>query len=123
MFAIPVADLNSQAIEATLDNTLYYIILNWNQSGGYWTIGIRNAAYQTLISGISVSANYPLTWQFRYADMPPGELTVASAKDRSGPVPRDGFATKNYELIYFEEADLLALNVLNAFGRTQDIAV
>ena len=38
-FAIGVADLNSQAIEATLDDVLFYIILNWNQTGGYWTLG------------------------------------------------------------------------------------
>ena len=82
MFTIGVADLNSQAIEATLDDTLFYIIMNWNQSGGYWTMSIRNSAYQTIIESISVSANYPLTYQFRYSDMPLGDLWVASSKNR-----------------------------------------
>lgn len=30
-FVINIADLNSQAVEATLDDVLFFIILNWNQ--------------------------------------------------------------------------------------------
>jgi len=117
-FILRVADLNSQAIEATLDDILYYITLDWNESGQYWTMGIRNSAYTTLISGISVSANYPLTYQFRYEDMPPGELWVGSSYYRSGPVPRDGFVTGRYQLIYQTQQDLLTLGLLPFIGFT-----
>ena len=111
-FAIPVDDLNSQAIEATLDDILYYIILNWNQSGGYWIMSIRNSAYRTLIDGVSVSANFPLTRQFRYSDMPPGEMAVRSYDYRSGPVPRDGFSSGKYELVYYTEQDVRLANAV-----------
>jgi hypothetical protein len=117
-FVIPVADLNSQAIEAALDDTLYYIILDWNESGQYWTIGIRNSAYQTLINGISVSANYPLTYQFRYVDMPAGDLMVASSEYRSGPVPRNGFSSGRYQLVYTTQQDLLTMALLPEIGFT-----
>lgn len=111
MFVIPVADLNSQSIEATLDSILFYLILDWNDTGKYWSMGIRNASYTSLIDGISVSPNYGLTWQFRYADMPAGELTVGSSKKRSGPIPRDGFMTGEYQLIYQTYADLVELGI------------
>jgi hypothetical protein len=111
-FVLNVADLNSQSIEAELDDIVFYIILNWNQSGGYWTMSIRNSAYRTLINGISVSANYPLTWQFRYSDMPPGELIAASDHYRSGPIPRDGFSSGQYQLIYYPEQEVRAINAV-----------
>ena len=118
MFVIPVADLNSQAIEVVLDDILYYLILNWNDTGGYWTMAIRNASYQTLVEGISMVPNYPLTWQFRYIDMPRGDLQVGTAQYRNGPIPRDGFSSGVYQLVYMTELDLATLGVLNSFGRT-----
>jgi hypothetical protein len=120
-FVLNVADLNSQAIEATLDNTLFYIILDWNESGQYWTMAIRNSAYVTLIDGISISANYPLTYQFRYADMPAGDLMATSADYRSGPIPRDGFATGRYQLVYQTQQDLLKLGLLPYIGFTSAV--
>lgn len=106
-FVLGVADLNSQAIEATLDNELYYIILNWNQTAGYWSMNIRGSSYRTLINGICVSANYPLLWQFKYADLPPGEIMAVTKNYRSGPIPRDGFSSGIYELVYVTEEDIL----------------
>jgi hypothetical protein len=117
-FVLNVADLNSQAIEAVLDSILYYIILDWNESGQYWTMSIRNSSYVTVIDGIAVSANYPLTHQFRYADMPPGDLMVASPHYRSGPVPRDGFSSGRYQLIYTTQQDLLNMGLLPQIGYT-----
>jgi hypothetical protein len=117
-FVLEVADLNSQAFEATLDDILYYIVLNWNESGQYWTIAIRNSAYVTIINDISISANFPLTRQFRYADMPPGEIVAQSFYYRSGPIPRDGFATGRYQLVYYTQQDLLLAGILPALGFT-----
>jgi hypothetical protein len=120
---VEVQDLNSQAIEAVLDNMLFYIVLDWNDTGQYWTMSIRNSSYQTLIDGISVSANFPLTWQFRYSDMPPGELQVNSSKLRSGPVPRDGFSSGAYQLIYYTYQDLVDLGLMPNYGETSPIVV
>lgn len=121
MFVLNVTDVNSQAIEAVLDDILYYIILDWNESGQYWTMGINNSAYQTLITGISISANYLLTYQFRYADMPAGELMVVSAEYRSGPVPKNGFSSGRYQLIYQTQQDLLTLGALPRLGFTSSV--
>lgn len=124
MFVIPVADLNSQSIEAVLDNILFYIILDWNDTGQYWSMGIRNASYTTLVDGISVSANFTLTFQFRYSDMPAGELQVNSAKLRSGPIPRDGFMRGDYQLIYQTFEDLVELGIdMIYYGETSPVVV
>jgi|SRR5215469_6451354 len=106
-YEFQIADENSQSIEVVLDQIPFFVTLDWNESGQYWTMAIRNVAYVTLCDGIAVSANYPLTWQFRYMDMPPGELQVRSAKFRNGPVPRDGFTSGSYHLIYYTMQDLI----------------
>ena len=119
-YSFPVADENSQSIEVMLDRIQYYIVLDWNDSGQYWTMSIRNAAYATLADGISVSANFPLTWQFRYEDMPPGELYVVSAHYRNGPVPRDGFSSGKYQLVYQTMQELIDAGVWNQY---RDVAI
>jgi hypothetical protein len=103
---LQVADQNSQAIEAVLDEALFYIVLDWNSSNETWTMGIRNADYRTLMSSISLTTNFPLTYQFRYSDMPAGELVVLYPNYRSGPIPRNGFITGGYQLCYITQAEL-----------------
>lgn len=120
---LEVHDWNSQAIEATLDGILYYIVLDWNESGQYWSIAIRNSAYRTLIDGISLVPNYPLTYQFRYGDMPPGELMVQTRHATNGPIPRDGFATGIYELVYTTEEEMIEAGILDQWGKTASSAV
>lgn len=117
-FILQVLDENSQAIEASLDGTSFYIVLDWNQFGGYWTMAIRNANYQMLLDGISLVPNYPLTYQFRYEEMPAGELFVGTAQFRSGPIPRDGFSSGVYQFIYITQQDLLDAGLLDNWGRT-----
>lgn len=125
MFVLEVADLNSQAIEATLDDVLFYIVLDWNASGQYWGIAIRNSAYAILIDGIVLVANYPITYQFRYEDTPAGSIVAASSSGKftSGYIPRDGFATGKFELIYMTEQDLIDQGVLELYGRTYSNAI
>lgn len=120
MFLLEVQDFNSQAIEATLDDTLFYIVLDWNDSGQYWTMAIRNSAYRTLIDGISVTPSKGLTYQFRYDYMPKGEIMaqLASGAYGNGPIPRNGFSSGKYELIYLTEGDLISANILAEYGKT-----
>ena len=108
MILIQVDDLNSQSIEAVLDNELYYLILDWNETGQYWEIGIRNSAYITVVDGICAVVNYPLLAQFQYPDMPPGDLQVVCTAFVNGAPPRDGFATGVYQLIYATAEEALA---------------
>lgn len=109
MIVLPIADLNSQSIEAVLDDELYYIILDWNDEAQYWEMGIRNSSYQTLVDGVCVVPNYPLLQQFKYPDMPRGEFQVTRIGNTNGPPPRNGFNTKEFQLIYTTSEELRAL--------------
>jgi hypothetical protein len=123
MIFLETYDWNSQSIEAVLDGDLFYLVLNWNETGRNWTLGIRNASYRYIITGLSLVPNYPLTWQFRYYGMPAGELFVLSPRFRNGPIPRDAFTSNQYFLTYFTEAELQMFGVLDIWGRTRGIAV
>jgi hypothetical protein len=118
MITLEVQDWNSQAIEATLDDILFYIVLDWNDSGQYWTMAIRNSAYSSIVDGISLVPNYPLTYQFRYAEMPPGELWALCANDVSGPIPRDGFTSGVFQLCYQFEQEIIDAGMIETYGRT-----
>jgi len=107
MIVLDIADLNSQAIEAVLDDTMYYIILDWNETGQYWEFGIRNYAYRTLVDGICVVPNYPLLTQFQYADLPPGDLQCVNVQDVNGPPARDGFSSGQFIFIYTTREEVL----------------
>jgi hypothetical protein len=107
MMTISVIDANSQAIEAVLDDQTYYIILDWNDTGQYWEMGIRNYAYQTLVDGICVAPNFPLLKQFKYVDLPPGDIQCVNVNDIDGPPSRDDFTSGNFQMIYMEYVDLL----------------
>ena len=51
--------------------------------------------------------------------MPAGELKVGTAKLTSGPIPRDGFSSGKYELVYYPQQDLIDLGiVIELYGRT-----
>lgn len=117
-FVLDVLDENSQAIEAQLDGTAFYIVLDWNQFGGYWTMAIRNANYQMLLDGISLVVNYPLTYQFRYEEMPAGDLWINTSVFTAGPIPRDGFSSGVYQLVYITQQDLLDASLLDNWGLT-----
>jgi hypothetical protein len=112
MIVLPIADLNSQSIEAVLDDDLYYIIIDWNETGQYWEMGIRNSLYRTLVDGICMVPNYPLLRQFKYPDLPPGDLQVVCDSDVNGPPARNQFANERFQLIYTTAAELLV--ILNA---------
>jgi hypothetical protein len=113
MFVLPIADMNSQAIESLLDDELFYIILDWNESGQYWEMGIRNSAYITVLDGICITPNNPLLKQFRYPDICRGELLMYIDKNFNGPPPRKGLSNNTFEFIYTPHEEMLV--ILNAF--------
>jgi hypothetical protein len=109
MFLLEIEDLNSQAFESVLDNELFYIVMDWNDSGHYWEMGIRNSAYITVLDGICVVPNYLLLNQFKYPDIPIGEIMAAIDKNVNGSPGRNDFVNKKFEFIYITQEDIYAL--------------
>jgi hypothetical protein len=75
-------------------------------------MGIRNSSYQTLVDGIAMVPNYPLLWQFRYMDMPLGDLQLVRVNNDNGPPTRDDILTIKYQLVYITRNDILGINAL-----------
>jgi|SRR5580765_7125054 len=110
MFSLELVDVNSQAIEATLDDVLYYIIVNWNETAQAWEMGVRDSAYNLLVTGIRMVPEYPLLRQFKYTEVPDGELVIHDyTLNASQRIPRDGFKLLRYELVYYTAVDLLEI--------------
>lgn len=107
MIALPVIDANDMLIEAQLGDAPYYIGLSWNETGGFWALGLRDLNREVLVSGISAVPNWPLLRQVRRPELPPGELVVGAAPDHA--MGRRSFADGSAVLVYFDEDDLAEL--------------
>jgi len=107
MFVLPLEDYNSQSMETVLDEELFYIDIDWNQTGQYWELGIRNSAYITIVDGICIAPNYTILRQFKYPDMPLGDLMAYIDRNFNGPPSRQDLVGKKFEFIYFTHEDVL----------------
>jgi hypothetical protein len=108
MFVIPIADYNSQSMESVLDDELFYIDLDWNQTGQYWELGIRNSSYITLLDGICVVPNCTMLLQFKYPDVPLGDFMAYIDRKFNGAPGRQDFVNGRFEFVYFTKEDVLA---------------
>ena len=107
MTPIPVADLNDQLLEATLDGRSYHLTVSWNEEAQRWTMSLRNLDTDTLVSGIALVPLYPLLRQIRQANLPPGEFGIDAPPGY--PMRRDAFTSGVASLWYFSADDMLEL--------------
>lgn len=111
MFEIIPVDANDQVIEATLDDTVYFIGLSWNSTGELWTMSLRNGEGTLVISGLAVVINHPLTFGKRYLGMPKGELIVTGTQP-----DRLSFIEGRAVLHYVPLADLVGAGLGKYYG-------
>lgn len=110
MIKIPLVDLNDFIVEASLEDTTYFLKFSWNTEGEFWTLGIRNAANIAVLQSIVIVPNSPLLEQFTTYAVPPGEF-VAYTDDPVGTIDRDSFVTERAVFYYIPEAEYAALGV------------
>ncbi len=117
MQIISTIDANSQVIEVTLDDRVFFTTLDWNDEAALWRIGLQDAERNTLIAGIAVSPNWPLFHRFRYPFMPRGDLIAVTDTYLPAGIGRQAFATGAAALGYVSEAELREMGLLGAYGR------
>lgn len=77
---ISLIDSNDMLIEAQLSDSVYYIGMSWNEEAQQWVMSLRDLNQEVLISGIAVVPNWPMLYQIRRPDFPPGELIAFTPK-------------------------------------------
>jgi len=117
MQVITTIDANSQLIEVSLDRQVFFVTLDWNDEAELWVIGLQDAERNTLISGIALSANWPLFWRFRYPYMPRGDLMALTDTYLDGGIRRDSFVNGEAALCYVTEDELREQGLLDVYGQ------
>lgn len=99
-------DANDMLIEATLDGGQYVIGLSWNELAQFWTMSLRDLNYSVLCSGIAVIPRWPLLFQVRQPEFPPGEIYVDC--NQGVKLDRYSFVNGKAAILYYTEEDLNA---------------
>lgn len=115
MIVVSTIDANDQRLDATLDDTLFYIVLSWNAEAQFWTISLQNAEGATLVSSVKIVPFYPLFFRFRYGFMPLGDFVVDLQENKT--LGRNSFINGDARLIYMTQQDLIDNNLLDKYGR------
>lgn len=106
MQTITLPDANDFVISVTLDNESFRLRFSWNDTAGFWTMGIRNDQNVSIIEGIRCVPNYPLLAQYRRPALPKGELLCVILDDTQTTIVRDDFINGRARLVYIPEAEL-----------------
>jgi hypothetical protein len=99
MIQLGIIDANDMLVEAELDDSVYNIGLSWNQEGQLWTISVRDLNFSLLVSGIAAVPGFPLLYQVRRTELPPGQLWIYSVNNNK--LNRKSFVNGEAGLFYF----------------------
>ena len=112
MVIISMADANDFVTSAILDTESYKFHFSWNDTG-FWLMDLRDSEGRDIVRGIKLLPNFPLLNQYRrLAGMVKGEFVIGVVNEddeKSQQIPRDGFTSGRFSLIYVSESDKNAI--------------
>lgn len=103
MITITLPDANDFVVSVTLDGEVFRLHFAWNDTGAFWSMGIRNDKDNIIIERIRCVPNYPLLAQYRRPTLPKGEVLCITSSNTVG---RNDFASGKAKLVYVPEAEL-----------------
>ena len=79
-FVIEVPDMNDSVVKVSLQSRLYQLRFTWNDTGGYWMLGVMDSLGTPLLLGVKMVPQFPLNLLFGRDDMPSGIFAERFAK-------------------------------------------
>ena len=76
-FVIEVPDMNDSVVKVSLQSRLYQLRFTWNDTGGYWMLGVMDSLGTPLLLGVKMVPQFPLNLLFGRDDAI--ELTAVSS--------------------------------------------
>jgi hypothetical protein len=96
-FVIEVPDMNDSVIKVSLQSRLYQLRFTWNDTGGYWMLGVMDSLGTPLLLGVKMVPQFPLNLLFGRDDMPSGIFAVLTEKESVG---RQDFADGTARFVF-----------------------
>ena len=101
-------DTGNYLISIELDGTVYVLLFLYNARDRHWYLDIESEDGAKLRTGIKLVTGFPLIWDWRAQDRPPGELIMI---DPSGAGREAGYAAigRDVFLTYLDQAGVSEL--------------
>lgn len=98
---IPFRDLSSFSEDVELDNEIYRFSFDWNTSGKFWSMSIKNTDNDILISGVKMVLNYDMIGDWCDRGLPDGKLVVIDESESEHEIREKDFVNdRRLQLIY-----------------------
>lgn len=81
---IEVPDMNDSVSRISLLGKQYQLRFTWNDTGGYWMLGVMDSLGTPLLLGVKLVPQFPLNLLFGREDMPNGIFAVLTEKESIG---------------------------------------
>lgn len=81
---IEVPDMNDSVSRISLLGKPYQLRFTWNDTGGYWMLGVMDSLGTPLLLGVKIVPQFPLNLLFDREDMPNGIFAVLTEKESVG---------------------------------------
>lgn len=108
LLVVPTStELSSYTQRVTLDGREYFMSFQWNQREAKWYLAIADENEDTIVSGIKVVADFPLTRKVADTRIAPGEL-LAIDFSQTGQDPGLTDFGERVLLVYVEASDVEA---------------
>ena len=103
MLFIEVPDMNDSISKISIDGKTYGIRFTYNESCNYWSFGVYDDNDIPIIGMTRIVPNFPLTYFYKYTELPDGVFGCLSDIDTVG---RDAFKEKTAEFVYIPYDEL-----------------
>ncbi len=71
---IPTKDNPNYDISIDLESKIYNINFLYNTVGDFWTMSLATGNNETILTGIKIVPNYPLTFNYKNELLPEGDF-------------------------------------------------
>ena len=92
-------------VRVTLGDYAYRIVLRWNERTESWYLDLFDSDDQPLLQGKRLAINWPITWRYKGATWPAGNLMLWCEEGSNAECGYDDLGHR-CKLVYIEPADV-----------------
>lgn len=97
---IEVPDMNDSVSSIVIDGKQYRLRFTWNDTGGYWMLGIYASLGEPIVIGQKIVPNFPLNLFWSGEDIPKGTFAAVDETEKLDSIGRNDFIDGKAQFVY-----------------------
>jgi hypothetical protein len=107
MIQLPFRKYPHFTYDIFIDTKTYRFEFKWNARGEYWLMNILTTEDVIIVSGVKLVLNYGLLSDYKYLDVPQGDLFVVDITNNLSKIGYEDFTNeRQLAFLYFVEGEL-----------------